>query len=112
MRLARRVLLGSRHGLAPPTCCSRPGIHHQHRQGRVQGQTGGLEAASPVLIEKVRAATPPRTSGNTAVRQPAARHGEVTFSLTGFGGVKREDIELTGSFTATVNTDLKVGGPR
>ncbi|HEY7175033.1 MAG TPA: hypothetical protein VH442_08960, partial [Micromonosporaceae bacterium] len=34
----------------------------------------------------------------------------VTFALTGFGTVKREDIELTGSFTATVNADLKVGG--
>src|SRR5262249_73252 len=33
----------------------------------------------------------------------------VTFTLTGFSTVKREGIELTGDFTATVNGDLKVG---
>ena len=34
----------------------------------------------------------------------------VTFTLQGFTTVKREGIELTGSFIATVNADLKVGG--
>ena len=34
----------------------------------------------------------------------------MTFTLTGFTTAKREGIELTGSFVATVNTDLKVGG--
>ena len=34
----------------------------------------------------------------------------VTFTLPGFSTVKREGIELTGSFVATVNADLKVGG--
>jgi hypothetical protein len=33
----------------------------------------------------------------------------VTFTLPGFSTVKREGIELTGSFVATVNGDLKVG---
>src|SRR5207247_449283 len=33
----------------------------------------------------------------------------VTFTLTGFSTAKREGIELTGSFVATVNTDMKVG---
>src|SRR6185295_49975 len=33
----------------------------------------------------------------------------VTFTLTGFSTVKREGIELTSGFTATVNGDLKVG---
>ena len=33
----------------------------------------------------------------------------VTFTLTGFSTVKREGIELTGSFTASVNADLRVG---
>jgi hypothetical protein len=33
----------------------------------------------------------------------------VTFSLQGFGTVKREGIELTGNFVATINGDLKVG---
>jgi hypothetical protein len=33
----------------------------------------------------------------------------VTFTLPGFATVKREGIELTGSFTATVNVELRVG---
>ena len=33
----------------------------------------------------------------------------VTFSLPGFSTVKREGIELSGTFVATVNGDLKVG---
>jgi len=34
----------------------------------------------------------------------------VTFTLTGFSTVKREGIELSGSFVAAVNADMKVGG--
>ena len=33
----------------------------------------------------------------------------MTFTLAGFNTFKREGIELTGSFTATVNAELKVG---
>src|SRR6266850_888921 len=33
----------------------------------------------------------------------------VTFTLAGFGTVKREAVELTGSFTAAVNAELRVG---
>ena len=67
-----------------------------------------VEAASPALIEKVRTAV---TDGNGQYRIVDLRAGTyaVTFTLTGFSTVKREDIELTGAFTATVNADLKVG---
>ena len=34
---------------------------------------------------------------------------EVTFTLAGFSGVRREGIELTGSLTATVSVELRVG---
>jgi hypothetical protein len=33
----------------------------------------------------------------------------VTFTLPGFSTVKRDGIELTGAFVATVNADLRVG---
>src|SRR5206468_742190 len=33
----------------------------------------------------------------------------VTFSLSGFGTLKREGIELSGSFTAVVNAEMRVG---
>jgi hypothetical protein len=67
-----------------------------------------VEAASPALIEKVRSAV---TDGTGQYRIENLRPGVyvVTFSLTGFSTVKREGLELTGSFTATVNADLRVG---
>jgi hypothetical protein len=34
----------------------------------------------------------------------------VTFSLPGFTSVKRDGVELTGSFNATINAEMRVGG--
>ena len=70
-----------------------------------------VEAASPVLIEKVRSAS---TDGSGQYRIVDLRPGTyaVTFSLTGFSSVKREGVELTGTFVATINADLKVGTSR
>jgi len=67
-----------------------------------------VEAASPALIEKVRSAV---TDGSGQYRIVDLRPGvySVTFTLTGFNTVKREGIELTGTFTSTVNADLRVG---
>src|SRR5262245_16909785 len=67
-----------------------------------------VEASSDVLIEKVRTAV---TDGSGQYRIVDLRAGvySVTFSLTGFSTVKREGIELTGSFTASINADMKVG---
>jgi hypothetical protein len=68
-----------------------------------------VEAASPVLIEKVRSVV---TDDSGQYRIVDLRPGtySVTFTLTGFSVVKREGIELTGSFNASINADLKVGG--
>jgi hypothetical protein len=67
-----------------------------------------VEVSSPVLIEKTRSAV---TDGTGQYRIVDLRPGtySVTFTLTGFSSVKRDGIELSGSFTATVNGDLKVG---
>src|SRR5688500_12773175 len=67
-----------------------------------------VEAASPALIEKVRAAV---TDGEGKYRIVSLRPGlyTVTFSLPGFAVVVREGIELTSNFTATVNAEMKVG---
>jgi len=67
-----------------------------------------VEASSPALIEKVRIAV---TDGTGQYRVEDLRPGTyaVTFSLTGFSTLKREGVELAGSFTATINADLKVG---
>ena len=66
-----------------------------------------VEASSPALIEKVRSGI---TDGSGQYRIVDLRPGTytVTFTLTGFAPVKREGIELAGTFTATVNGDLQV----
>lgn len=67
-----------------------------------------VETTSPALIEKVRSAV---TEGTGQYRVEDLRPGTyaVTFSLPGFNTFKREGIELTGSFTATISVELKVG---
>jgi outer membrane protein assembly factor BamB len=65
-----------------------------------------VEASSPALIEKARTAI---SDGSGQYRIIDLRPGTytVTFTLPGFNTVKHEGIELTGSFTATVNADLR-----
>ena len=67
-----------------------------------------VEASSPALIEKTRAAV---TDGDGTYRIVDLRAGtySVSFSLPGFSTARRDGIELSGSFTAVVNADLRVG---
>ncbi len=67
-----------------------------------------VEAASPALIEKVRAVT---TDGEGRFSIVDLRPGTytVTFTLTGFSSVKREGVELGSGFTASVNVTMAVG---
>jgi hypothetical protein len=68
-----------------------------------------VEAASPALIEKTRSVV---TSGDGQYRIVDLRPGTyaVTFTLSGFSTVRREGLELSGSATATVDADMRVGG--
>jgi hypothetical protein len=82
--------------------------------GQVKDTSGAVlpgvtvEASSPVLIEKTRSAV---TDSAGQYRIEALRPGTytVTFTLPGFSVVKRDNVELTSDFTATINADLKVG---
>ena len=82
--------------------------------GVVRDTSGGIlpgvtvEAASPALIEKVRSVV---TDAEGRYRIVELRPGaySVTFTLPGFSTLRREGIELTTGFTATVNADLAVG---
>jgi hypothetical protein len=67
-----------------------------------------VEASSPVLIEKVRSAV---TDSAGQYRIEDLRPGSyvVIFTLQGFTTVRREGIQLSGSFSALVNADLRVG---
>src|SRR5438034_8212033 len=68
-----------------------------------------VEARSPALIEQLRSAV---TDEAGRYRIVDLRPGTytVTFTLPGFTTVTRDGIELSGTFIATVNAELRVGG--
>ena len=68
-----------------------------------------VEAASPVLIEKVRTTVTDDRGLFRIVGLPPGSY-TLTFQLPGFNQVKREGIELTGAFTAQIDAELTVGG--
>jgi carboxypeptidase family protein len=82
--------------------------------GVVKDTSGGVlpgvtvEAASPALIEKVRSVVTDDTGQYRIVNLLPGTYS-VTFTLPGFSTVKREGVELSGTFVATVNGDLRVG---
>src|SRR5688572_7401276 len=82
--------------------------------GTVRDQSGSVlpgvtvEASSPALIEKVRAAV---TDTAGQYRIPGLNPGtySLTFRLSGFTTVTRTGIELSGTATLTIPVDLRVG---
>ena len=89
--------------------------HAQSLAGTVRDASGGVlpgvtvEAASPVLIEKVRTATTDGTGQYRIENLPPGTY-VVTFSLQGFTTVKRPDIAVSGSGVITISADMQVGG--
>jgi hypothetical protein len=83
--------------------------------GVVQDASGGVlpgvtvEAASPVLIEKVRTAV---TDGTGRYRIEDLRPGTyaVTFSLPGFTTVRSEGLLVSGTGVVTQDAQLRIGG--
>ena len=67
-----------------------------------------VEASSPALIEQTKSTTSD-AAGQYRIVDLRPGVYAVTFTLPGFGTFKREGIELTATFIATVNADLKVG---
>ncbi|HMF96611.1 MAG TPA: TonB-dependent receptor [Vicinamibacterales bacterium] len=67
-----------------------------------------VEASSDVLIEKTRTVV---TNGQGQYLIVDLRPGtySLSFTLTGFSGLKRDRIELPANFTATINAELKIG---
>lgn len=68
-----------------------------------------VEAASPALIEKVRAAVTD-AQGNYKLTELRPGAYSVTFSLPGFSTFKREGLELNTGVTAAVNAEMRIGG--
>lgn len=82
--------------------------------GVVRDESGGVlpgvtvEAASPVLIEKVRSAVTD-DQGRYAIIDLRPGVYRLTFTLTGFNTVVREGLEVPGGVAVTANSELKVG---
>ena len=101
------VLLLPRAGSAQATTASSiAGVVRDVSGGVLPGAT--VEAASPVLIEKVRTVV---TDGDGRYNITDLRPGTyvVTFTLAGFSTFVREGIVLPAGFTATVNADMRLG---
>src|SRR5262245_39948870 len=67
-----------------------------------------IEAASPVLIEKTRSVVSDG-SGNFRIEDLRPGTYAVTFTLTGFTTVKRDDVLVSGSAVTTIDMTLRVG---
>jgi hypothetical protein len=67
-----------------------------------------VEAASPTLIEKVRTAVTDSAGVYRIVNLDPGAYS-LTFTLTGFSQVRRENIELSGSATLTIPIEMRVG---
>ena len=67
-----------------------------------------VEAASPVLIEKVRSTVSDGTGGYRLTELLPGTYS-LTFTLPGFATVKRDGVEITGAGVITINADLRVG---
>ena len=96
--------------LAPAVAFAQASITGVVRDGSGAVLPGvSVEAASPALIEKIRTVV---TGLDGQYRIVDLRPGvyTVTFTLAGFSTVKREALELSGSLTATVDADMRVGG--
>ena len=107
--LSRRTLLA---GVHPSSCDGiRPGVDCRCDADASGAVLPGVtvEASSPVLIEKVRTTVSDDRGLYRIVNLPPGTY-VVTFTLQGFNVVKRDGIELTGSFTAQIDADLAVGG--
>ena len=108
---ARRILLLSlAFALTAPAAAFAQGAF----AGVVRDASGGVlpgvtvEASSPSLIEGVRSVV---TDGTGQYRVVDLRPGiyTITFTLTGFSTVRRENLELSGSRIVTVDTQMSVG---
>src|SRR5262245_33713562 len=99
-------LLFMPHGAWAQTAGSIAGVVRDATGAVLPGVT--VEAASPALIEKVRAVSTD-SEGQYKILELRPGTYTVTFTLAGFSTFKREGIELTTGFTATVNAEMRVG---
>jgi hypothetical protein len=67
-----------------------------------------VEASSPALIEKVRTVVTDGTGLYRLVNLPPGSY-TVTFTLPGFNTTRREAVEVSIGFTASIDADMRIG---
>jgi hypothetical protein len=97
------LLLGAPHAVLAQVGASIAGVVRDASGALLPGVT--VEVGSPSLIEKVRT-TVTDGSGYYLIEQLRPGAYSVTFTLAGFNVLRRDGIELMGSFAATVNAEL------
>src|SRR5262245_13919727 len=108
--ICRALILTALSTLLPASVFAQASI-----AGSAKDSSGGVlpgvtvEASSPALIEKVRTAVTDDRGLFRIVSLPPGIYS-VTFALPGFNQVRRDEIELSGSFTAQIDATLTVGG--
>ena len=110
MRVCSRVALLFAVGLLIPRLlfaqASLAGVVKDTSGAVLPGVT--VEAASPALIEKTRAAVTD-SSGQYRIENLRPGTYSVSFTLVGFSTTKREGVELTSFITTSLNTEMRVG---
>ncbi len=82
--------------------------------GTVRDASGGVlpgvavEASSPALIEKVRSTVSEGNGQYRITELPPGRY-VVSFTLSGFGTVRRDDVLVSGAGVIPINAELRVG---
>jgi hypothetical protein len=108
------VVVGALVTFAAPPDGRAQGIGAASIVGVVRDVSGGVlpgvtvEATSPVLIEKVRTSVTD-VEGRYQIAELRPGTYSVTFTLPGFATFKRDGLELSSNFVATVNVELRVG---
>ena len=104
-----------RHGVLAAILFTATAVHAQASITGVARDSSGavlpgvtVEASSPALIEKTRSVVTGGT-GQYAIVDLRPGTYTVTFTLPGFNTVRREGIELTGNFVASVSVEMRVG---
>src|SRR5262245_5205550 len=106
-RLAFVVLV-----LVGVVCSPEISLAQSQFNGQARDESGAVlpavtvEAASPVLIEKVKSAVTDDQGRYTIVDLRPGTY-KLTFTLAGFASVVRDGVELPANFAATINADMK-----
>ena len=114
VRMSKRMLLGLTVVFVYVLLAPHPVFAQAAITGVVKDASGAVlpgvtvEATSPALIEKARSVVSDEQGVYKIIDLRPGTYS-VTFSLAGFNALKRDGVQLTGSFTSTINADLTIG---